>query len=113
MELILVSLASFWAWETVRSLLPFGIHARFAPVCVLLVAFGLLHLPHVVVLAMACAAVVAFLRILARGPGPWSPSGALSDLREIAWPRPRMSRHTMPGAQGNPPSHLGNRLPRL
>jgi len=104
-----VSLASFWAWETLRSLLPFGVHARFAPFCVLALAFGLLHLPHVAVLAMACAAVVAFLRAVTRGPGPWSGS----ELWGFIHPPRRMSRRTMPGAQGRPPPDIGNRLPKL
>lgn len=76
MTFLLLALASWWAWETLVSSLPFRIPARLAPGVVFLLALLGLHLSPVLVTAAAAAGVVALLHLLVvqfgSAPEPWT-----------------------------------------
>lgn len=104
MQLLLVSLATLWAWESLRGILPFAIPARLAPFCVVLVAWGLTFIHGSLIIAGASAGAVAILRVLAKA-GPLPPWKLYLPSRKISLP---------PGARGNPPSsQVGKRVPKL
>lgn len=112
MELILGALACLWGWETLVGLLPFSIPGRLAPLLLVLLAYGILHLHGILLLAAAVAGAVAlarkFLGIESMLPWnfPWT------DIRMVLNPPRRRSR-VNPGTHGRPPGTIGRRIPRL
>lgn len=108
-QLLLVSLASLWAWEGLRGFLPFTIPRLLAPLAVFGVACGAESVPFRFLLAAAAAGGVAVLRRLA-GAGESKPF-PLRDARAMVRPP---SRATSPGVRGRAPvSTLGKRVPKL
>jgi hypothetical protein len=102
-QLLLLSLATLWGWETLRGLLPFYIPPRLAPLFVGALSYGATFTSHRYLLAAAVAGGVAILRVFAN-------AGTITPLplpRRVPRPGPRLH-------QGKaPPSPAGRRIPRL
>lgn len=64
--LLLLSLATFWAWETLLGLLPDRVPAQTYPFFVLGLALGLSLLPENLLSVVAAAGTVGVLRIIVR-----------------------------------------------
>jgi hypothetical protein len=113
MLFLVQTLAVLWGWETIRGLLPLSINARIIPLCVVLLAWGVLYLHGPFLLAPALAGGVALLRRLARLESlkPWD--FPWEDVKAIARPPRRGPGRVNPGAMGRPVSKVGNRVPRL
>lgn len=96
MTLLLVALATFWAWEALIGLLPCRIFPLLQPFVVAGLAYSLLFVPVHVLLAGAAAAVVAVLVVGLRLAG--------FETEPAVWrvPRLRVSRKVR-----------ASRLPRL
>jgi prepilin signal peptidase PulO-like enzyme (type II secretory pathway) len=113
MILLYAALAALWAWETLRGLLPFDITPRLVPLLVVGVAFGILHLHGLWLLAPAVAGALALARkitgLTSLPPWvlPWE------DIRDMIRPPRRGPGRVNPGAQGRPPPTIGKRIPRL
>lgn len=104
MQLLLVSLATLWAWESLRGILPFLIPARVAPFLVVLTAWGLTFVHGSLIIAGASAGAVAILRV-------WAKAGSLPPLKLYL---PSRATSLPPMARGNPPlSQVGKRVPKL
>jgi hypothetical protein len=108
-------LAVLWGWETIRGLLPLSVNARFIPLCVVLLAFGVLYLHGPFLLAPAISGGVALLRKLSNIESlkPWA-FPYWEDIKAVTRPPRRGPGRVNPGAQGRPPkSTVGNRIPKL
>jgi hypothetical protein len=99
--LALVSLATFWAWETVLSVLPWEVPSYLQPFTVLVLAAGALYVPEVLLWAAASAGVVGLLHTAVRR----------SQEMPLSLQRPRRSRDPDPGPIL--PGGVGGRVPLL
>lgn len=101
-QLILLSLAVLWGWETLRGLLPFSIPPRLAPLFVGALSYASTFLDHRAIITGAVAGGVAVLRVIANANG----------VTPVSIPRPRRSGPRMHQGKA-PPSPVGRRIPRL
>lgn len=81
MALLTYALAAWWAWETLSGVLPFRFPPALQPFVVVLLAFGISHLPAALALAGAAAGGVALLHLVlvnfGTAPEPLNPRFSL------------------------------------
>jgi hypothetical protein len=113
LELLLVSLSVFFAWNTIRPLLPFGFSNRLSPVVVGVIAWAIImYATPVLLMAGAAAGAACFLSLVAGWMGMLPPPQHW-DWRmyvpQFRIPRRRSQEMGMAPAPRGP----GNRIPRL